>query len=329
MAAAARVRDASVCFLLLNVNGVRSKEDNGSLSHWLAEKDPDLAIFTKAIDVTRDISCGGWKGKNFSHREWYWQQLGICRAAHDRDSRSRGVCVLVKEERWSELKPEISLVGPSLLEVKITVGGHRVHVFGLYLPGSWSDHRDSRVPDLLKDVFRGVPLEADRVVMGDFNAHSGSLVSKNLLWSRADLFLPPKDSGGVDGRGENDEGSEKPDRPSFVHTSQYSKDVDHSGRDFIQICSDTNLVPLNGLTGEAGGESFVFPGECAYYSRQSSMSTPTSLIDYVLTDPSTVQRVSDWEVDFDGIASPDHMTVSFSFSPPLAEPKSEDALPPH
>uniref|UniRef100_A0A0G4G4M5 Endonuclease/exonuclease/phosphatase domain-containing protein n=1 Tax=Chromera velia CCMP2878 TaxID=1169474 RepID=A0A0G4G4M5_9ALVE len=258
MAAAARVRDVSVRFSLLNVNGVRSKEDNGSLSRWLVEKDPDLAIFTEAMDVTRDIFCGGWKGKNFSHPEWYRQQLGTHRAAHDRDDRSGGVCMLVKEERWSELKPEISLVGPSLVEVKITVGGRRVHVFGLYLPGSWSDHRDSRVPDLLKDVFGGVPLEADRVVMGDFNAHSGSLVPKNLLWSRADLLLPPRDSGGVDGRGENDEGSEEPDRPSFVRTSQCSKDIDRSGRDFIQICSDTNLVPLNGLTGEAGEESFVF-----------------------------------------------------------------------
>uniref|UniRef100_A0A0G4GED6 Endonuclease/exonuclease/phosphatase domain-containing protein n=1 Tax=Chromera velia CCMP2878 TaxID=1169474 RepID=A0A0G4GED6_9ALVE len=167
------------------------------------------------MDITRDISCGGWKGKNFSHREWYRQQLGMRRAAHDRDGRSRGVCVLVKEERWSELKPEISFVGPSLVEVKITVGGRRVYVFGLYLPGSWSDHRDSRVLDLLKDIFGGVPLEADRVVMGDFNAHSGSLVPENLLWSRADLLLPPRDSGGVDGRGENDEGSEEPDRPSF------------------------------------------------------------------------------------------------------------------
>eukprot|EP00820_Chromera_velia_P029393 Cvel_12326.t1-p1 / transcript=Cvel_12326.t1 / gene=Cvel_12326 / organism=Chromera_velia_CCMP2878 / gene_product=hypothetical protein / transcript_product=hypothetical protein / location=Cvel_scaffold802:611-1112(-) / protein_length=167 / sequence_SO=supercontig / SO=protein_coding / is_pseudo=false len=166
--------------------------------------------------------------------------------------------MLVKKERWSELKPEISLVGPSLVELKITVGGRRVHVFGLYLLGSWSDHRDSRVPDLLKDVFGGVPLEADRVVMGDFNAHSGSLVPKNLLWSRTDLLLMPRDSGGVDGRGENDEGSEEPDRPSFVHTSQCSKDIDRSGRDFIQICSDTNLIPLNGLIGEAGGESFIF-----------------------------------------------------------------------
>uniref|UniRef100_A0A0G4HTS9 Endonuclease/exonuclease/phosphatase domain-containing protein n=1 Tax=Chromera velia CCMP2878 TaxID=1169474 RepID=A0A0G4HTS9_9ALVE len=329
MVAVARVRDASVHFLLLNVNGVRSKEDNGSLSRWLAEKDPDLAIFTEAIDVTRDISCGGWKGKNFSHREWYQQQLGTRKAAYDRDGRSGGVCVLIKEEQWSELKPEISLVGPSLVKVKITMGGRRVHVFGLYLPGSWSDHRDSRVPNLLKDVFRGVPLEADRVVMGDFNAHSGSLVPENLLWSRADLLLPPRDSGGVDGRGENDEGSEEPGRPSFVRTSQCSKDVDHSGRDFIQICSDTNLVSLNGLTGEAGGESFVFPGECTHYSRQSSMFTPISLIDYILTDPSTIQRVSDWEVDFDGIASPDHVTISFSFSPPSAEPESEDALPPH
>eukprot|EP00820_Chromera_velia_P010306 Cvel_21789.t1-p1 / transcript=Cvel_21789.t1 / gene=Cvel_21789 / organism=Chromera_velia_CCMP2878 / gene_product=hypothetical protein / transcript_product=hypothetical protein / location=Cvel_scaffold2075:19793-29231(+) / protein_length=116 / sequence_SO=supercontig / SO=protein_coding / is_pseudo=false len=96
--------------------------------------------------------------------------------------------------------------------------------------------------------------------MGDFNAHSGSLVPENLLWSRADLLLPPRDSGGTDGRGENDEGSEEPDRPSFVHTSQCSKDVDRSGRDFIQICSDTNLVLVNGLAGKAGGESFVFPG---------------------------------------------------------------------
>uniref|UniRef100_A0A0G4I1D6 Endonuclease/exonuclease/phosphatase domain-containing protein n=1 Tax=Chromera velia CCMP2878 TaxID=1169474 RepID=A0A0G4I1D6_9ALVE len=141
MAAAARVRDASVCFLLLNMNGVRSKEDNGSLSRWLAEKDPDLAIFTEVMDVKRDISCGRWKSKNFSHH----------------------------------------------------------------------------------------------------------------------LLLPPRDSGGVDGRGKNDEGSEEPDRPSFVRTSQCSKDVDHSGKDFIQICCDTNLIPLNGLTGEAGGESFVFP----------------------------------------------------------------------
>eukprot|EP00820_Chromera_velia_P014627 Cvel_24760.t1-p1 / transcript=Cvel_24760.t1 / gene=Cvel_24760 / organism=Chromera_velia_CCMP2878 / gene_product=hypothetical protein / transcript_product=hypothetical protein / location=Cvel_scaffold2722:937-1679(-) / protein_length=247 / sequence_SO=supercontig / SO=protein_coding / is_pseudo=false len=165
--------------------------------------------------------------------------------------------------------------------------------------------------------------------MGDFNVHSGSLVPENLLWSRADLLLPPRDSGGVDGRGKNDEGSEEPDRPSFVRISQCSKDVDRNGRDFSQICSDTNLVPLNGLTGEAEGESFLFPGECTHYSRQSSMSTPTSLIDYVLTDLSTVQRVFDWEIDFDGIASPDHVTVSFSFSPPLGEPESEDALPPH
>uniref|UniRef100_A0A0G4GLB0 Endonuclease/exonuclease/phosphatase domain-containing protein n=1 Tax=Chromera velia CCMP2878 TaxID=1169474 RepID=A0A0G4GLB0_9ALVE len=185
------------------------------------------------MDITRDISCGGWKGKNFSYRDWYRQQLGTRRAAHDRDRRSGDVYVLVKEERWSKLKPEISFMGPSLVEVKITVGRYRVHVFGLYLPGSWSDHRDSKVPDLLKDVFGGVPLEKDKVVMGDFNAHSGSLVPKNLLWSRVDLLLPPRDSGGVDGRGENNEGSEEPDRPSFVRTSQYSKDVDHSGRDFI------------------------------------------------------------------------------------------------
>eukprot|EP00820_Chromera_velia_P019652 Cvel_28422.t1-p1 / transcript=Cvel_28422.t1 / gene=Cvel_28422 / organism=Chromera_velia_CCMP2878 / gene_product=hypothetical protein / transcript_product=hypothetical protein / location=Cvel_scaffold3717:6315-13484(+) / protein_length=282 / sequence_SO=supercontig / SO=protein_coding / is_pseudo=false len=262
MAATARVTDASVRFSLLNMNGVRSKEDNGSFSHWLAEKDPDLAIFIEAMDVTRDISYGGWKGKNFSHREWYRQQLGMRRAAHNRDGKSGGVCVLIKEERWSKLKPEISLVGPNLVEVKITVGGRRVHIFGLYLPGSWSDHRDSGVPDLLKDVFGRVLLKADRLVMGDFNAHSGSLVTvpKTLLWSRADLLLPPRDSGGVDGRGKNDEGSEEPDGPSFIRTSQCNKDVDHSGRDFIQICSDMNLVPLNGLTGEAGGESFVFPG---------------------------------------------------------------------
>jgi len=65
-----------------------------------------------------------------------------------------------------------------------------------------------------------------------------------------------------------------------------------------------------------GGKEFDFPGLCTHYSRQSRISNPTSVLDYVLTDPSVVKRITDWKVEFDGIASPDHASVSFSLCPP-------------
>uniref|UniRef100_A0A0G4IA71 Endonuclease/exonuclease/phosphatase domain-containing protein n=1 Tax=Chromera velia CCMP2878 TaxID=1169474 RepID=A0A0G4IA71_9ALVE len=100
-----RARDGRVKIVTLNVSSLKAREEDGSLAHWLNDINCDIVILTETSEVMRDVSCEGWKGKNFSHREWYRRQLGTHKAAHDRELRTGGVCMSVlTSDSWGSVK---------------------------------------------------------------------------------------------------------------------------------------------------------------------------------------------------------------------------------
>uniref|UniRef100_A0A0G4FXR5 Chromo domain-containing protein n=1 Tax=Chromera velia CCMP2878 TaxID=1169474 RepID=A0A0G4FXR5_9ALVE len=94
-----RARDGRVKIVILNVASLKAREEDGSLTRWLSDIDCDIVILIETSEVMRDVSYEGWMGKNFSHRKWYRRQLGTHKAAHDRELKTGGVCVLVQEEK--------------------------------------------------------------------------------------------------------------------------------------------------------------------------------------------------------------------------------------
>jgi len=171
-------------FTYINVGGLQRKIRNGDIRSWLTETDADVVVLVETQHLSCDLELGGWKGVNWSHREWRRRKTKVHSACVDKEIRSGGVCILVKSDRWGELRPEFELVGPSIARVAIHSSGRKLHVFGVYLPGGWSNHKKDDTKEILSDSLCSVPLGEPRVVLGDLNFHTASLCPEGLEWNR-------------------------------------------------------------------------------------------------------------------------------------------------
>uniref|UniRef100_A0A0G4FMW7 Uncharacterized protein n=1 Tax=Chromera velia CCMP2878 TaxID=1169474 RepID=A0A0G4FMW7_9ALVE len=122
-------------FAYINVGGLQRKIRNGDIRLWLTETDADVVVLVETQHLFCDLELGGWKGVNWSHREWERRKTKVHSACVDKEIRSEGVCILVKSDRWGELRPEFELVGPSIARVAIHSSGRKLHMFGVYLLG--------------------------------------------------------------------------------------------------------------------------------------------------------------------------------------------------
>uniref|UniRef100_A0A0G4GM20 Endonuclease/exonuclease/phosphatase domain-containing protein n=1 Tax=Chromera velia CCMP2878 TaxID=1169474 RepID=A0A0G4GM20_9ALVE len=153
---------------------------NGDIRSWLTETDADVVVLVETQHLSCDLELGGWKGVNWSHREWRRRKTKVHSACADKEIRSGGVCILVKSDRWGELRPEFKLVGPSIARVAIYSSSRKLHVFGVYLPEGWSNHKKDDTKEILSDSLCSVPLGELRVVLGDLNSHTASLCLEGL-----------------------------------------------------------------------------------------------------------------------------------------------------
>eukprot|EP00820_Chromera_velia_P027912 Cvel_11324.t1-p1 / transcript=Cvel_11324.t1 / gene=Cvel_11324 / organism=Chromera_velia_CCMP2878 / gene_product=hypothetical protein / transcript_product=hypothetical protein / location=Cvel_scaffold708:65414-65838(+) / protein_length=141 / sequence_SO=supercontig / SO=protein_coding / is_pseudo=false len=135
-------------------------------------------------------------------------------ACADRAARSGGVCILIRSERWGELRPKFELLGPSIGRAIIHMARRRLHVFGVYLPGGWSNYKNNETKELLSDALSAVPLGEPRVVIGDFNSHMGSMVPTGLHWSQEQRAL-------IDERDANQPEEEPPPLFGILRKTEY------------------------------------------------------------------------------------------------------------